>query len=194
MILEALRNFDDIHTHVKAGPKSICSLPPKEAMALSRSDIDQPYSIMLHPWYTNQQMIDDFVEAVEICASDPRFVAIGECGFDANCQTPFPMQEKSLTIALQSARKHQKPVILHVVKSWDALFAAVDLTFGLSGAISADAEGCRMIVHGFRKNEVFAQQLIRLGYYISLGCKYNPKVLSTIDKDRVYFETDNSAM
>lgn len=194
MILEALRQFEDIHTHVAGNPKAVCSLSPSEAIKMSHSDINQPYSIMLHPWYINDSLLKEFYEAVKICSSDSRFVAIGECGLDTNCETSIATQEKCFEEALLTARKYKKPVILHIVKSWDKLIQITNKVFGSKGAVCANSEGCRMIIHGFRKNAELAKQFVDLGYYISLGKKYNPEIPSTIEEDKIYHETDDSAM
>lgn len=194
MINEALRQFEDIHTHVVGNANAVCSLSPKEAMALSRAATPQPYSIMLHPWLANENLLAEFLEAVEVCASDPRFVAVGECGLDATCATPLHVQRQCLEAALRAAHRCHKPVILHIVKTWDALLEITREVFGAGGAAAAESEGCRLIIHGFRKNLVLAQQLVAHGYYISLGKRYNPQVLAGISQDRLYRETDDSAM
>ena len=179
----------DIHTHVLAGPNSICSLPPFKAIELSRSVLNQPYSIELHPWYASQSLLEDFLKACEICKEDPRFVAIGECGLDSlaalgrNGLAPVPMeiQKDCFNHALAKARELEKPVILHIVKAWEELFKMVDDSFP------------PLIIHGFRKNATFAKQLISRGFYLSLGKNFDTNILKEIPEDRLFYETDTTA-
>ena len=184
MIYGALSEFDDVHTHVKAGPRSICSLSPKEAVELSRTDIEQPYSIMLHPWYINAELLTEFLKAIKICQKDPRFVAIGECGLDTNCDSDPAIQEEGFIAALTAAKELRKPVIVHIVKAWDRLFQLVD-QYG-------DKENCQIVIHGYRKNVQLAQQLVARGYYLSLGKKYNVEVPKVIPKEKLLRETDTT--
>lgn len=184
MIYGALREFDDIHTHIKAGPRSICSLSPKEAIELSRTDIEQPYSIMLHPWYINAELLAEFHEAIEICRQDSRFVAIGECGLDTNCETELSVQEEGFIAALTAAKNLHKPVIVHIVKAWDRLIQLID-QYG-------DKENSPIVIHGYRKNVQLAQQLVARGYFLSLGKKYNVEVPKIIPKDKLFHETDTT--
>ena len=198
MILETLRQFDDIHTHIAGNPRAVCSLSPEKAIDLSRSDLNQPFSIMLHPWhicqYPDQSLIAQFAEAVMICSSDPRFVAIGECGLDNECNTPIDTQVLCFERALAIAKESHKPVILHIVKMWDQLLLSTRRVFGPNGAAEAEANGCRLIIHGYRKNLTLAQQLVAQGYYLSLGNRYNTDVLTGIQPDRLYRETDETAI
>lgn len=194
MISEPLRQFSDIHTHHKGDPSAVCSLQPSEAIELCRSDENQPFSIMLHPWHANVELDMQFLNAINFCKADPRFVAIGECGLDKNCDTPLDVQLHSFEIALRTAKEMHKPVILHVVKMWDPMFKVVNAIFGSQGAIKADTEGARLIVHGFRKNAQLARQLVDAGYYLSLGNKFNPDVISVINSNKIYHETDETAI
>jgi len=190
MIIGALRQFKDIHTHLKGVADSVCSLPPKEAIALQNTENNQFFSLELHPWFVDDQMIEDFLLAASLNSANPHLVAIGECGIDANCETEMKYQIYAFEVALKTAKEMHLPVVIHAVKSWENIFASVEKIFGSLGAKSADAEGCRLIIHGFRKNEILAKQLVRLGYYISLGEKFNEKVILEIPEDKIYHETD----
>ena len=51
-----------------------------------------------------------------------------------------------------------------------------------------------LIVHGFRKGPQLAQQLLDVGFHISLGEKFNPEVAKIVPSDRLWRETDESAL
>lgn len=189
MKIEELYIFEDIHTHVKAGQKSICSVMPKDAIALCKSKEYQPFSIELHPWYASRRLLQEFLDACEICRDDARFVAIGECGLDKGekgKENGFDIQEECFRHALRKAKELQKPVIIHCVKAWDELHKLIKAQYPLPLTHYPP-----IIIHGFRKNAIFAQQLIQQGYYISLGKKYNPEIPKIIPADKIFHETDN---
>ncbi|MCF0179336.1 MAG: TatD family hydrolase, partial [Bacteroidales bacterium] len=78
--------------------------------------------------------------------------------------------------------------ILHIVKAWELLYEIVDEVFP---SLSNPSDPI-LIVHGFRKNVTFAKQLISRGFYLSLGEKYNPEVLSLIPSGKIFRETDRT--
>lgn len=182
MIINCLSNFDNIHTHVLEGPKAICSVPPRKAMELCRDGENQPYSIELHPWKAGKDLLEEFNEAIDFCKDDSNFIAIGECGLDSICDTDMSVQEECFVTALQAGKRLGKPMIIHIVRAWDKLLKLID-EYG-------DTDISPIVIHGYRKNETFAQQLIKKGFYLSLGKKYNEEVPKLIPADRIFHETD----
>lgn len=148
-------------------------------MSNEKQETKQYYSLQLHPWHlTGLQDIEAYVSKARQLRDDPYFVAIGECGLDALCTTPLPLQVEAFRTALQVADELQNPVIIHCVKLWSQLLAETKGHQGL------------MIIHGFRKGPELASQLLDAGFSLSLGKHYHPEVLKMIPQDRLYFETD----
>lgn len=190
-----LHSFVDIHTHTPGRPRSILSTPAAEVgsiilpppVAAAGQDIDgrgndpqlQYFSLELHPWHLTSSSVGEFRLALEHIADDPRLVAIGECGLDPLCDTPMTLQLEAFRAALSAARERRLPVIIHCVRLWAEMMAEVKRS------------GVEMpIVHGFRKGPALAQQLLKAGFGISLGSRFQPETLAVIPADRLYRESD----
>lgn len=187
--MNSLCHFSDIHTHVPGRPHCILSIPPSEVEGICASNALLPdaerqyYSLQLHPWHIcSETDIEAFVQCALAHRNDPQLVAIGECGLDALCSTPLPLQEQAFLAALRVAQQLQLPVIIHCVRRWDRLLA-------LTSSIKWNQD-CPLIIHGFRKGPQLAQQLLNAGFSISLGLHYNPDAAALIPSDRLYHETD----
>lgn len=48
------------------------------------------------------------------------------------------------------------------------------------------------IIHGFRGKKELAESLVRQGFYLSFGEKYQAEALQTMPADRLLLETDES--
>jgi len=190
-----LSPFSDIHTHTPGRPGSILSVPAEKvgvvvaANSEKPADLQQYYSIELHPWHLNEDSIATFESVVNQFRDDPHFVAIGECGLDGLCATPLDLQLAAFRCALQLAHSLHKPVIIHCVKLWNELIKEVNLS-NLSNPSNPSNLSNLHIVHGFRKGPQLARQLIDAGFSISIGRHYNPDILPLIPPHRLYHETD----
>ncbi len=148
-------------------------------MSNDRQKTEQYYSLQLHPWHlTGRQDIEAYVTMARKLRDDPYFVAIGECGLDALCDTPLPLQKEAFRTALLMAEEQNKPVIIHCVKLWAELMA---LTRGHQSPL---------IIHGFRKGPELAKQLLDAGFSLSLGQHFHPEVKEIAPPDRLFSETD----
>lgn len=187
-----LQNLSDIHTHHIGHQGALLSLPPVLAM----QGCTTPYSIQLHPWYLTEspnstyekEDIATFLEAIEHCQEDPNLMAIGECGLDNICGVPLDIQLQAFQIALKTAIERGLPVIIHCVGYWTEMMACVKEYYSLP--MGKECGGA--IIHGFRKGPQLAQQLLREGFSISLGEKFNPEVARLLPEERLYIETDES--
>lgn len=178
-----MQRFSDIHTHRPGKPSSVLSISVTDVeqvlMSNEKLETKQYYSLQLHPWHlTGPQDIETYVSKARQLRDDPYFIAIGECGLDALCDTPLPLQTQAFKAALQVAAELHKPVIIHCVKLWSQLLTETKGHQGL------------MIIHGFRKGPELARQLLDAGFSLSLGQHYHPEVRAMIPQDRLFFETD----
>lgn len=180
-----MQRFSDIHTHRPGKASSVLSISVTDVeqvlMSNEKQEAKQYYSLQLHPWHlTGLQDIEAYVSKARQLHDDPCFVAIGECGLDALCTTPLPLQIEAFRTALQVADELQKPVIIHCVKLWSQLLAETKGHQGL------------MIIHGFRKGPELASQLLDAGFSLSLGPRYNEEVLQIAPPEKLFRETDES--
>lgn len=139
-------------------------------------------SIGIHPWRITDNWEVDFADIAQE-AQKENIVAIGECGIDKSNSTADI--EEQLTIFKAHAllaEKVKKPLIIHCVKGFDEIIA-------IKKEITPQQA---WIIHGFRGKPQQAEQLIKAGFYISFGEKFNNDTLKTIPLDRLFIESDES--
>ena len=165
----------DIHTHNNAARNAIYS-----SGTLYRAD--RKISVGIHPWHINANWQSEFA-AIAGFAGKSNVVAIGECGLDMlKSPTPVELQEEILKAHILLAEEVQKPLILHCVKAYDRLIA-------LRKEMKPQQA---WILHGFRGKPQQTEQLIKAGFHISLGEKFNPDSARFIPADRLFIESDES--
>ncbi|MBZ4035031.1 TatD family hydrolase [Flavobacterium sp. 17A] len=143
------------------------------------------YSIGIHPWYIDQNRLDEDLKIIEEKLKTENCLAIGECGLDKRIEVPLDLQVSVFEKQLELAEKFKKPVVIHCVAAFQEI-TAIKKRMKIS---------VPMIIHGFAKNKQLAEQLIKDGFYLSFG-KYllkNPD-LETVFKDvpnhQFFLETD----
>ena len=114
---------------------------------------------------------------------DPRVVAVGECGIDHRITaTSIGEQIRTFERMIFLSEELQKPLIIHNVRA--------------TGEIMTLYKKYRptepWIIHGFRGNIQMAQQLQRLGMWISLGGRASGTLFASpgLDLGRILLETD----
>jgi TatD DNase family protein len=112
----------------------------------------------LHPYFIKQHQPRDIKE-LKIWLDKHKPVAVGECGLDfflkhldIELQTFY--FEQQLDIALE----FNLPIIIHARKSTEAVINAIKKRPGLRG-----------MIHSYSGSYEQAQQLIKLGFYLSFG-------------------------
>ncbi len=146
------------------------------------------FSRGIHPWSVNDSLIKwDLFE--QIC-TQRSCVAIGECGLDF-LKNPNYAAEQIEVFKRQIAlsEKLKKPMVLHVVKSFDKILQ-----------FKKDLQPKQAwVVHGFNKNSTLAGQLIDAGFYLSFGAHVLTKselakTIKNVPLSRIFLETDNAAI
>ena len=123
----------------------------------------------IHPWYIYN--VKEQMDGLRGLASGPEVVAIGEAGLDTLAQADL-------------AEETHKPLIIHCVKAWADLIAC-------KKAVKPEMP---WIIHGFRGNGELASQLVRLGFYLSFGDRFNPSALRAAWPDSLFLETDDKSI
>lgn len=174
--------FYNLHTHSSSGNPNVFEVVnryPYEPIAVCY------FSTGIHPWYIDTEKLEEHLAIIEERLYLPNCLALGECGLDKRIEIPLQIQIEVFEKQLLLAKKHQKPVILHLVAAFQEL---VEIKKRLQ-------PGVPMIVHGFSKNWQVAKQLLDSGFYLSFG-KYllrNPElsgVLAQVPDNRLFLETD----
>jgi len=176
-------DYFNFHTHQYTNQSNILELVnqyPKDFDAAIPF-----YSIGIHPWYIDENRIDEDLKIIEEKLKQENCLAIGECGLDKRIEVPFNLQISVFEKQLALAEKYKKPVVIHCVAAFQEI---TEMKKKMKISVP-------MIIHGFAKNKQLAEQLIKDGFYLSFG-KYllkNPdlkSVFENIPNERFFLETD----
>lgn len=164
--------------------------------SLSESPSGSPYccdapfcSIGIHPWdltaENSERLWDVLQRELERRKSENRpCVAIGEAGLDKLAAAPMELQVKIFERQVALSEDCRLPLIIHCVKAVDELLAVKKRLAALQP----------WIWHGFRGKSEQASQLLRHGFYLSLGEHYSQEAMRAIPASRLFLETDESAL
>lgn len=153
-------NYVDIHTH---NP---------------RVDVASPHMAGIHPWdAASEVMLPDF-STCDI---------IGETGLDYACGVDRAKQMVLFEAHLRAAEELGKPIVLHVVRSFEDVMHTLRNHPMLRG----------VLFHGFIGSAEQAARCLKRGYYLSFGARSlrSPrtcKVIATTPADRLFMETDDT--
>lgn len=169
--------FIDIHTHRAGNSTSIanCFAPPADGFY---------YSAGIHPWDITPHSAA-LLQELATTATRANVVAIGECGID-KMKSPATIATQTDIFAAQAriANAVNKPLIIHCVKAHNELIA-------LHRTIKPTVA---WILHGFRGNPTLAQQLLKEGFHLSFGEKFNPLSIAATPLHRLFVESDTSPL
>lgn len=121
-------------------------------------------------------------EEQEKIARHPQVIAIGETGLDRLISTSMETQIKVFKQQIQLAEQVQKPLIIHAVRTFNEL---IRLKQQIKPSVA-------WIIHGFRGKKQIAEQLVKHGFYLSFGEKYQEEALRHTPLNRIFLETDES--
>ena len=127
----------------------------------------------IHPWHATETALQEF---------PPSYIkAIGECGLDRVCNTPYELQLRVFMKHVEFSEQLQLPLIIHCVKAIDDILLLHRKT----------KPSQPWIIHGFRGKPQQLQSLISQGLYVSFGFRYHPQSILECPLDRFFLETDN---
>lgn len=143
------------------------------------------YSMGIHPWYIDENRLENDLEIIKEKLQLSECLALGECGLDKRIEIPMELQISVFKKQLEIVKLTNKPIVLHCVAAFDELIA-IKKELKISNP---------MLIHGFSKNEQVAKSLLNNGFYLSFG-KYllrNPdleKVFTFAPENKILLETD----
>ena len=166
----------DIHTHNKECDSQSSILNSNEYITGRR------ISMGIHPWNISSDWEKQFA-IIRANACKENVCAIGECGTD-KLKSPAneELQQEVFRAHATLAEEAGKPLIIHCVKGFDTIIA-------LHKEISPKQA---WIIHGFRGKPQQAEQLIKNGFYISFGDKFNIDSVKATPLERLFIESDES--
>ncbi|HRZ41723.1 MAG TPA: TatD family hydrolase [Bacteroidales bacterium] len=179
-------HFVNAHTH---------RIPCRDEIAVVNLDKDARevpaegyWSVGIHPWHICADTLEEELQRLEFFLTLPQVVAVGECGLDRLAKAPWPLQLVSFEKQLDLARKYQKPVIIHNVRSAGELLQIRKRIGNLSP----------WLLHGFHGSQREAELFLQQGCYLGFGKHlFNSKskaavVCAMAPIDRILPETDAS--
>lgn len=175
--------YFNLHTHKFTNSSDILELVNQYPLEFDATIPN--YSIGIHPWYIDENRLENDLKTIEEKLQLKECLALGECGLDKRIEIPLALQIEVFEKQIELAEKYQKPLVLHLVAAFDELIA-IKKRLKIKVPI---------VIHGFSKNEQVAKQLIDSGFYLSFG-KYlirNPDletVFKSVPNDRFFLETD----
>lgn len=182
--------FVDIHTHFQKSNENVVSIQnftQKEWENLPNTEGGHFASVGLHPWYLTKENVENDFKKLSQLADNQNIAAIGECGLDKLKGENLDFQTDIFAKQILLAESVQKPVIIHCVRAFNEVIA---LKKKLKPTVP-------MVIHGFNKNETVLKELLKNGFYISIGAailrggkKFETTVLE-IPTERLFFETDD---
>ena len=142
-----------------------------------QSGVLSPTMAGRHPWLAEQNL-----PMAEFAACD----IIGETGLDYAKSVCKEAQQELFMKHLAAAEKLEKPVVLHVVKSFEDVMLALS-KYQLKG----------VVFHGFIGSKEQAARVIKQGYYLSFGQRSlrSPRtceVIATMPIEKLFCETDDN--
>lgn len=163
----------DSHSH-KSSSFAIVNLREGESPMA-----EMHYSAGVHPWNADKcdaQVMDWLNRELRL----PNVVAVGECGLDKLCNVDMDIQVAVFKKMVALSENFQKPVIIHCVRAWEELFSIY----------SECKPTQKWVIHGFRGKPELTLRLIKLGFYLSFGSRFNAESLRVTPLSRLLVESD----
>lgn len=141
----------------------------------------------IHPWQAHTATQGWQQRLATLLEKYPRS-SIGECGIDHWIENPpSAVQRPIFTTQLRIARELERPITIHCLKAWGALFECFD----------ESPPPPRFLMHSFGGSLEVARRLIPQGAYFSFsGYFLHPRksavveVFKKLPRDRILLETD----
>lgn len=178
--------FIDIHTHQNNPNPEIFALISAEYS--TPPELGKHYSFGIHPWNIDKHPLNESLSLLMQAVSLPQAMAIGEAGLDRVIGTAFELQEKYFKAQITVSEYYKKPMILHCVKAYS----------DIQEIRKAGKFKMPWIIHGFNANKQTADQMIKMGFYLSFGkALLDPEskasqVFPLIPMKNIFLETDNA--
>ena len=141
----------------------------------------------IHPWHAHTAAAGWSERLAELLDEHPQ-ASIGECGLDQWISDPPVDYQRPIFVAqLRLARETDRPLTIHCLKAWGALFEA----------FAEAPPPPRFLMHSFGGSIEIARRLVSLGAFFSFsGYFLQPRksavleVFRQLPPDRILLETD----
>lgn len=190
----------DSHTHISR-PGAVVNIDP---VSMPARDIvladDRYYTVGIHPWNAGCYTPRD-VSRLRRLAAHPQVVAVGETGLDSvhvsyewvpkgkamevvQAMPDINKQMELLKLHIELSEALRKPLLLHIVKRYPEIMK-------LRVRLKPEQP---WIIHGYRGKPGLARDLLKKGFYLSYGEKFNEASVLATPPERMLAESDESRM
>lgn len=169
----------DFHTHHLLATDALISVSPTDFAPMP----GKCYAVGIHPWHTEGD-VEAQMQALAETAQNDQVKAIGETGLDSLRGAPLEVQMRLFERHIALAEVLDKPLVIHCVRTSQQVLKA----WGESRKCVA------WTIHGFRGNARVVAPLVKAGFYISFGERFNADALRTVPLNRLLAETDESTL
>jgi TatD DNase family protein len=131
----------------------------------------------IHPWDADKVSTMPDLSLCDI---------IGETGLDLSCGVDIEQQKELFSWHLDQAEKLRKPIVLHVVRSFEQVIKMLQ-----NRAIQG------VVFHGFIGSQQQATEALKRGYYLSFGerslrSSRTREAIASTPLERLFAETDDN--
>ena len=160
----------------------------KKAVELARKHKFIYATVGIHPHDIKNANAQTYAE-IETLLKNEKVVAVGETGLDYyKNYSPHNVQVEGFKRHIQIAKKHNKPIIVHCREAEDEVLSILK---------NESAKEIGGIIHCFSGSMQFADECLKLGFYISFSgnitypkAKDLREVVKIVPSDRLLIETD----
>lgn len=174
--------YIDIHTHQKTIDNRVFAV--RNQIISKDETLDSTCSAGIHPWYIDSDIEQQYAE-LQKTVQRPNVLAIGECGLDKVCDTPWNIQIEVFKKQIQLANDIKKPLLIHCVRAYEEVLQL----------LKEEKNKVPTLFHGINKKYPLIQSLINQNHYISLGAFVldgrHDETIKKIDLTKFFLETDN---
>ena len=185
--------FVDVHTHFKNNDADVISVlnitQQGQFVENTPEGINKGgyHSAGLHPWFLSRDNFEHDFNKLTQLIENQSVIFLGECGLDRLKGEDVAFQTQVFEAQIRLAESFSKPVVIHCVKAFNE-------TIAIKKRLKPRVP---LIIHGFNQNKILLNDLIKNGFYISIGTPIFKKesnaaqVLHIIPQERLFFETDD---
>jgi len=148
------------------------------------------YSVGFHPYNIGKADEQETLDKVRMAVEHPRVLAVGEIGLDKSIEAPMEEQLRIFEKQVEIAESANLPVVLHVVRSFNAMV----------GFMKTQQPVVPMIIHGYNGSAQMAEELVKAGFLISFGeaiTREHSKIIEALQRvpvEMMFLETDEGDM
>lgn len=158
-----------------------------ERLQEMKAEANTAFSIGIHPWFIPDIDIEHKISEMMEIIDNPLLAAIGEAGLDKMCKVPMDLQKEVFQRQLEIASDAQLPVIIHLVRAVEELFAL----------IKQNRPATPLIIHGFSGGIQLGDDLVKKDLFLSFGkslmqSEKTQQAFCSLPLERLFLETDDA--